>query len=148
MAGILARAALGFLAGAVAVITAHEAITYGLSQVVLTGRTGWDMQPVPPWGVPRVLNSMFWGGLWGVLFALAYDWLPGGTAWLKGLICGLVVAVAGSWTLVPLIKGHLFGQADQVLFGGLDLQRMLVTIVVVGGFGLALGVIHDLLKRR
>jgi hypothetical protein len=148
MSGLLGRVALGFLAAALAVITAHEAITYGLSQVGLTGRAGWDMQPVPPWGVPRLLNSMFWGGLWGALFALAYDWLPGGAAWLKGLICGLLVAVVGSWTLVPLIKGRVFGQADQMLFGGLDPQRMLVTIVVVGGFGLALGVIHDLLKRR
>jgi hypothetical protein len=50
MAGSVGRVALGFLAAAVAVITAHEAITYGLSQVGLAGRAGWDVQPVPPWG--------------------------------------------------------------------------------------------------
>jgi hypothetical protein len=82
--------------------------------------------------VPRLLEPHVLG-LWGALFALAYDWLPGGTAWLKGLIYGLMVAVVGSWTLVPLIKGRVFGQADQMLCGGLDPQGMLVTIVVVGG---------------
>jgi hypothetical protein len=148
MSAMLVPIALGFLAAAISVITVHEGTMYGLAQAGLTGRAGWDLQPIPPWGVPRVVNSMFWGGLWGALFALAYDRLPGGKAWLKGLIYGLFVAVAGSWILVPLIKGRIFGQPGQALLGGLNPTRMLTTIIIVGGFGLALGVIYGLLRPR
>jgi hypothetical protein len=148
MSGTLTRLTLGFLAAAVSVLVAHEAIIFGLTQAGLTRGTPWGMQPIPPWGVPRLVNTMFWGGLWGVLFALGYDRWPGGKAWLKGLIFGLFIVVVGSWTLVPLIKGQVFGQADQVLFGGLDPWRMLSTVLVVGGFGLALGVIYGLARPR
>jgi hypothetical protein len=30
-------------------------------------------------------------GLWGVVFALLYDWILGGMAWLNGLIFGLFI---------------------------------------------------------
>jgi hypothetical protein len=148
MEGTLGRLALGFFAAAIAVIVAHEGIVYALAQAGLVGRPGWDMQPIPPWGVPRLVNNMFWGGLWGALFALAYDWFPGGRAWLKGLIYGLFIVVAGSWILVPLIKGQVFGQSGQLLFGGLAIRQMLASTLIVGGFGLALGMIYDLIRSR
>jgi hypothetical protein len=148
MGGTLRCIALGFGAAAVAVIAAHEGITYALEAAGVTDRVGWDMEPIPPWGVPRLVNSMFWGGLWGVPFALAYDRMPGSSAGLKGLIYGLFIVVAGSWTLVPLVKGSVFGQPDQLLFNGLDPWRLLSTIMIVGGFGLALGVIYGLARPR
>jgi hypothetical protein len=74
--------------------------------------------------------------------------LPGRKAWLKGLIWGVVVAVVGSWSLAPLTNGGVLGQPDQALFGGLDPRRMLSTIIIVGGFGLALGAIYGLLRPK
>lgn len=148
MRGILIRIVLGFLAAAVAVIVVHEAIIYGLSHAGLFRGTAWGMRPIPPWGVPRLVNSVFWGGLWGVLFALVYERLPGGMGWLKGLIYGLLIVVVGNWTLLPLVKGRILGQPDQVLFGGLDPWRMLSTILIVGGFGLTLGVIYGLVRSK
>lgn len=91
---------------------------------------------------------MFWGGLWGALFALVYDRLPGSAAWLKGLIYGLLIAVVSNWVLLPLIKGQVFGQPNQVLFAGWNPQRMPVTAVIVGGYGLALGVIYGIIGRK
>jgi hypothetical protein len=148
MKGTLARIALGFLAAAISVVAVHEGMIYALAQAGLAGRTAWDMQPVPPLAVPRLVSNVFWGGLWGALFALAYDRLPGSKGWRKGLIYGLFIVVAGSWMLVPLIKGRLLGQPDQPLFGGLVPARMLASILIVGGFGLALGAIYDLLRPR
>jgi hypothetical protein len=139
---------LGFLAAAVSVIAVHEGLVYALAEAGLTARAAaWGMQPIPPWGVPRLFNNVFWGGLWGALFALLYDRLPGHRGWLKGLIYGLFIVVAGSWILVPLIKGRLFGQPGQ-LFGGLNPSRMLASVIIVGGFGLALGAIYGLLRPR
>ena len=109
------------------------------------------MQPIAPWGVPRLINNIFWGGLWGALFGLIYDRLPGGMAWLKGLIYGLLIVVVSNWILLPLIRAQIFGQPNQVLFGGLNPQRMLASVVIVGGFGLGLGIIYGLIdasRRR
>jgi hypothetical protein len=139
---------LGFLAAAISVIAVHEGLVYALAEVGLTAHAAWGMQPIPPWGVPRLFNNVFWGGLWGALFALVYDRLPGHKGWIKGLIYGLFIVVAGSWTLAPLIKGRLFGQSGQLLFGGLNPWRMLASVIIVGGFGLALGAIYDLLRRQ
>lgn len=148
MQGTSGRIVLGFIAAAIAVVTVHEGIIYVLTQSGLIRGTPWGMQPIAPWGVPRLVNNIFWGGLWGVLFALIYEQLPGGMAWLKGLVYGLLIVVFSNWLLLPLIKGQLFGQPNQVLFSGWDPRRMLAVVLIVGGFGLALGVIYSLMRPR
>jgi len=148
MQGTIGRIVLGFVAAAISVAIVHEAIIYGLTQAGWIRGSAWGMQPIPPWGVPRLVNNIFWGGLWGVLFALVYDWVPGSMAWLKGLIFGLFIVVVSNWLLLPLIKGQVFGQANQVLFGGWDPWRMLAVAIIVGGFGLGLGIIYGLIGPK
>jgi hypothetical protein len=138
---------LGLIAAVLAVAVVHEGIIYGLTQAGWIRGTAWGMQPIPPWGVPRLVNNIFWGGLWGALFGLLYDWLPGRVAWLKGLFYGLSIVVVSSWILLPLIKGQVFGQPNQMLFGGWNPQRMLASAIIVGGYGLALGVIYGFIKK-
>jgi hypothetical protein len=77
---------------------------------------------------------------------LLYERIPGGMAWLKGLIYGLIIVVISNWILLPLIKGRYFGVGDQALFNGFDLQRMLIVTAIVGGFGLGLGIIYGLMR--
>ena len=150
MSGTLGRAALGFIAAALSVLIVHEAIIYVLNMQGLVPRKAWTMTPpVPPFGVPYLVNLVFWGGLWGILFAYIQQLLPGGMMWLKGLIYGLLFAlVAGSWTLVPLVKGQIFGLPNQVLFGGFNPQRMLIGALIVGGWGLGLGIAYGLIARE
>jgi hypothetical protein len=147
MQGPIGRIVLGFIAAAISVIAVHETIIYILTQSGMIRGTAWGMQPIAPWGVPRLANNVFWGGLWGVLFGLLFDRIPGGMSWLKGLIYGLLMVVVSNWTLLPLIKGQIFGQPNQVLFGGGDPQRMLATVIIIGGFGIGLGVIYGLIAR-
>ena len=147
MQGTVGRIVLGFVAAAIAVATVHEGVIYLLTQSGFIRGTAWGMQPIPPWGVPRLINNIFWGGLWGSLFALIYEWLPGGWAWLKGLIYGLLIVVVSNWILLPLIKGQVFGQPNQVLFGGWDPRRMAAAAIIVGAYGLALGLIYGLMRR-
>ena len=148
MHGTTARLALGFVAAVIAVVSVHESIIYALTQAGWTRGTAWGMQPIAPWGLPRTLNNVFWGGLWGALFALVYDRLPGGAAWMKGLIYGLLIVVFSSWILLPFIKGIIFGQPNQLFFAGADPQRMLNSVMIVGGFGLALGIIYGLIRPK
>lgn len=145
---------MGFIAGALAVITAHQAIVYILANYVgllpATARA-WNMgSGVAPWGVPQLLNNMFWGGLWGALFSLIHDKLPGGVMWLKGLIYGLIVVVLSNWIFLPLIKGTVFGVTTppQVLFVGWDPKRMLAGALILGGFGIATAIFYSLLAGR
>lgn len=148
MQGILGRIVLGFIAAAISVLIVHEGIIYLLNAAGYIPGRGWSMTPaIPPWGVPRLVNNVFWGGLWGVLFALVYEWVPGGWSWLKGLIYGLFIVVVSNWVLLPLIKGQIFGLPNQVLFGGWNPQRMLIAVCIVGGFGLGLGLIYALIAR-
>jgi hypothetical protein len=148
MQGIVGRVVLGFIAAAISVLIVHEGIIQLLHMAGYIPRKGWTMTPaVAPFGVPYLVNLVFWGGLWGVLFALVYNWIPGGMAWLKGLIFGLFIVVVSNWILLPLIKGNVFGVANQVLFGGYNPTRMLIVAAIVGGFGLGLGIIYGLIAR-
>lgn len=146
MQGTVERIVLGFIAGAISVIVAHEGAIYVLHAAGYIPTNGWSMTPaIPPWGVPRLVNNVFWGGLWGVLFGLLYERVPGGMAWLKGLIFGLCIVLVSNWILLPLIKGQFFGQPNQVLFGGWNPQRMLIVLAILGTFGLGLGIAYRLI---
>jgi hypothetical protein len=149
MQGTFGRMVLGFIAAALSVLIVHEGIIQLLHTAGYIPGRGWAMKPaIAPWGVPRLVNNVFWGGLWGVLFALLYQWIPGGMAWLKGLIFGLFIVVVSNWLLLPLIKGQMFGYPNQVLFGGWNPTRMWIVALIVGGFGLGLGIIYGLIARE
>jgi hypothetical protein len=149
MSGIVGRAVLGVLAAALSVLFAHESVVYVLNALGRVSRRAWTMTPaIPPFGVPYLLNLVFWGGLWGILFAFIHPLLPGRMMWLKGLICGAMVVVFGGWILVPLIKGQLLGLPNQELFSAFDPQRMLNSTLIVCGYGLGLGVIYGLIARE
>ena len=81
MQGTIGRIVLGFIAAAISVVVVHEGIIYLLNAGGYIPSRGWSMTPaIPPWGVPRLVNNVFWGGLWGVLFALVYE-LDSRAAW-------------------------------------------------------------------
>lgn len=138
MASTLAQLAIGFLAAALAVVTVHQAIVYLFARAGLSPATPWSMKPTGPLGVPAVVNAMFWGGLWGFAYVLLRDVLPSDTTWIRGLVFGLMIAVAGNFVLVPLIKGN-------PLFLGFDVKRILVVLTILGGFGIATAIFCEAL---
>ncbi len=149
MQGTLGRIIFGFIAAAIAVVTVHQGIIYGLGAAGLLPPTvrPWSLNPVAPFGVPTLANSIFWGGLWGSLYGLIHEKLPGGAALVKGLIFGLLVLVFSNWLLLPLIKGNIFGQPNQVLFAGFVPVRMAISALILSGFGMATALIYSLLRR-
>lgn len=150
MQGTLGRIVLGFVAAAISVLIVHQTIVYVLGMYGMTRGVPWNLQrlgygPFP--AVPLVANVVFWGGLWGIVFALVYNWLPGSISWLKGLIFGLLIVLISNWTLLPLIRQHLFNYPPQPLFSGFNPTAMLAVVLIVGGFGLGLGIIYGLIAR-
>jgi hypothetical protein len=90
-----------FIAGALAVVAFHQVMVFMLSTIGLIQSRVYSMRGVPPFGVPTLLNQMFWGGLWGLLFAAIADRLPPWSLLLRGLVFGVLGPVRASWFVVP-----------------------------------------------
>jgi len=149
------RIVLGFIAAAISVLVVHQTIVYLLGASGMIKTVPWNLGPLGygpfPW-VPVLVNGMFWGGLWGVLFALIYDWLPGGSSWLKGLVFGVLIVILSNWTFRPLIYRYVFNYppADSQLFAGFDGSNPMVLmpgLLILSGFGLGLGIFYRLIAR-
>ena len=64
------RALLGFVAAVLAVLTFHQGMWALLYAFGLMPRAPYPMSPVPPLGIPQIASLCFWGGLYGLVFAL------------------------------------------------------------------------------
>ena len=134
------RALLGFAAATLSVLTFHQGIWALLYAAGLMPRGPFPMQPVPPFGVPQIVSLAFWGGLYGAVFGLALPRLPQAPLWLLGLGLGLVAVLVG-WFVVAPLRG-------QPVAGGFVPVRMLVSVLINGGWGVGVGLILSLLGGR
>lgn len=132
--------ALGFVAGAIAVVVVHQVMIIVLTQLGIIQGMPYSMRPVPPFGVPTILNHMFWGGLWGMVFAAILDRLP--DHWplvLVGLAFGILGPVLVGWFVVAPIKGL-------PVAAGWNPARMLNSILINGPF--AIGAVYIFVYLR
>ena len=135
------RALLGFLAGALAVLTFHQATILALTTLNLIQGSVYAMRPLPPFGVPTIASQAFWGGLWGIAWALVADRLPRRwSPWLAGLVLGAVFPTLVAWFVAAPLKG-------QAVAAGWNPARMWVGPVVGAAFGLGTAVFYGLLRR-
>jgi hypothetical protein len=128
MAGFIARflSVLIFSSGMIAILYAAGA------PVPLAP---WNMAPVPPFGVPQSISAAFWGGLWGVVYALFEPRLTARLGWWSGgLAFGGVLPLVVLWFVVMPLKGLPIG-------GGFALSRVPVDIVLHAVFGLGTAMI-------
>lgn len=133
---------IGFVAGALATATFHQVAVLILANAGLIQATPYSLRPVPPFAVPTILNAMFWGGLWGVLFALLEDrWPRGWSRLASGFVFGLAGPLLVTWFVVSPLRG-------QPVAAGFDPSRMLAGVLILGAFGIGLGLIYDVLSRR
>jgi hypothetical protein len=98
------------------------------------------MRGVPPFGVPTILNQMFWGGLWGLLFAAVGDTLPRWPLLLLGFSFGVLGPVLASWFVVAPLKGT-------PIAAGWVPQRMLASLLINGFWGIGVALIYAGLRR-
>lgn len=140
MAGALGRAVLGFIAGALAVMTFHQGMVGVLHAARIVSFAPFPTDSVPPLGIPRIVDLCFWGGVWGVPFGLLLPWLPG-PDWLRGIGLGVLAALT-AWFVVAPLKGAPI--AD-----GWAVDRLVLSLVINGFWGLGVGLIlPGLLSRR
>lgn len=133
---------VGFISAAIAVVIFHQGMFLILNVLGMLPARPWNLAPVGPLGVPALVNQMFWGGLWGMLFSQVWPYLPGKEFWLKGVVFGLLgPMLLGNWILIPLIKGGPY-------FAGLVPMRMLIGALIQISFGFGLGLIYEQLRKR
>ena len=147
MTDTLRNMIIGFIAAALAVLIFHQGMLYLLGQLGWTRGTPWSLSPVGPWEVPKLINAMFWGGLYGVLFGLIADRMPGGSYWMKGFIFGLVfTTILGSWLIVSLIKGR---PVFRGFFESYDITRLRNGFLLNSiAFGIGLGLLYQMMGGR
>lgn len=97
----------------------------------------WSMEPVPPFGVPRSFSAAFWGGLWGIVYALLEPRLTGWVGWLAGGLVFSILPVLVLWFVVLPLKGLPLG-------GGFAPAGMLIGVAVHAAFGLGTAVFFRL----
>ena len=134
--------AIGFVAGALSVLTFHQA---GVALVQLLSGTPLSLYPMRsfgPFGVPLILNLAFWGGVWGIVIWWAIGRFGGRwPAWAIGLVLGVIGATAVGWFIAAAIKG-------QDISGGFALARIWRGPLINGVFGLGAALIAPQLARR
>lgn len=132
------RGCVGFIAAALSVVIFHQGVIELLHLAGIAG-PAWSLRPVPPWGVPRLADLCFWGGLYGILYGLAAPAirLP---LWFSGLLLGCLAA-AVFWFVVAPIKGMPFAADWQAA----DWGRALL---INGVWGIGVGLIFPLLLPR
>jgi hypothetical protein len=113
-----------------------------LAQFGIMRGTPWSMRPYGPFGVPSVVNQMFWGGVWGVVFAAIYDrYLSKWNIVLVGVLFGLFGPTLFGWVVMALIRGT-------PMFAGFVPVRMMVSVLLNAvAFGIGLALIYVLLRR-
>lgn len=136
------RLAFGFVAGFVAVFVFHQVALALLWGAGVAPAAPYSMAPTAPLGVPAVLSAAFWGGVWGVIYALVDGRFPRGRAyWGTAFLFGAIFPTLVALLIVVPLKGGPIG-------AGWQPQAWLVPVLVNGAWGLGTGIVLHLLSRR
>jgi hypothetical protein len=137
------RIALGFIAGFLAVPLGHQIMLTLLHGIGFTGYAPWDVTPVPPLGVPTLLSQSFWGGVWGIGFALIEPRLPRSpmTYWISVTVFGGVALTAVFIVAVLPFKGAP-PNADPPAIG------LTMAFLVNGAWGVVTALLLRLFSKR
>jgi hypothetical protein len=135
----LNRASLGFLAAVISVLLFHQGM-WELLHLMGLMPPPYPTDGVLPFGVPRIVNLCFWGGVWGAVFGVVLPRLPGShPMWVRGLGLGIAAALVGLF-IVPAIKGL-------PIAGGWSSLAFMRSFLINGFWGIGVGVIFPLLMR-
>jgi hypothetical protein len=136
---IVARIALGFIAGAFGVLVFHQGFIEILHLAGLLPNEPYSFKPTAPWQIPQVLSLAFWGGLWGIALVFCLEALRSAERlWAAFLFGGVFPPLVGMLIVAPL-KGTSVDWTDW--------HRLAVGFLINGVWGLGTGLVY-LMERR
>lgn len=140
MGSTLKSIVLGFIAGAIAMLTVHELVSQWLYDTQITTRVPWSMEPSTLTGYPQIVSDAVLGGLWGALFALILGAVPRGSMTVRGALLGLLgPAILGALVVVPAIR-------NEPLFMGQDINLIWPVLLTGAAFGAAAAWLYGFLS--
>jgi hypothetical protein len=107
MASSRFRLVLAFVAGALAVPIFHQILLWILHAAGIVPIAPFNVAPTKPLGVPNIISISFWGGVWGVVFALTLPrWFSGSAYWVAALVAGgIALTLVSMFVVWPLKIG-------------------------------------------
>lgn len=124
---------LGFIAGFFATLIFHQLALALMWSMDFAPYKPFAMAPTHPFGIPSVISFAFWGGIWGILFALIEGRFPrGGAYWVTAFLFGGILASLVAFVIVLPLKGQPMG-------GGWHLQTMVRAFILNGLWGIGTG---------
>ena len=132
----------GFLAGVLSTLIFHQMTVGFLHLLGVLPNAPYSLRAISPLAVPSVLNLAFWGGLWGVVWALLSDRKPRRwPTWLAGFLFGAIAPTLVGWFVVAPLKGLPLAQ-------DFNPARMWIAPLINGVWGLGTALVLVLLRRR
>jgi hypothetical protein len=140
-AGVLNPVLIGFTAGFLSTVVFHQAALWVLWRIGWAAFPPYVMADVPPFGIPAVISLAFWGGLWGIVFALTHHRFPRTVYWLSAFLFGAVLPSLVAFFIVAPLKGR-------PVAGGWQIPLLTTAVFINGMWGLGTGVFFNLLRSR
>ena len=134
-----------FIAGALAVPIFHQVLFLVLHLLGVIPGAPFSWEPTKPFGVPEVVSASFWGGVWGIVFALTLPrFFHGLGYWLASAIFGgLALTLVYMFVVVPLKTGTLPSN-----MGGLFIIGFILNAAWGIGWALLLVLFDRILGRK
>ncbi len=136
------RLLYGFLAGFLATLIFHQ-LTLSLLWAVNVAPFGpFPMAATKPFGVPAVFSLAFWGGIWGILFAVIDRHFPARFGyWVTAFLFGAFFPSLVALLVVLPLKGKPLG-------GGWPAPLLITAFLINGAWGVGTGLFLKFLSRR
>jgi hypothetical protein len=124
---------IGFVAGYFATLTFHQLMVAFLYAVGVAPFAPFSMTATQPFGAPSVISLAFWGGVWGILFALVDRAFPRKVGyWVTAFLFGGVLASLVALLVVLPLKGRPMG-------GGWHFPLLVTALIANGSWGVGTG---------
>jgi hypothetical protein len=126
----LRQVVAGFVAGFVAVLLFHQGMATILNAVHFGTIREFPIGPTHPPGVPKIWSLAFWGGIWGIVFALIFfRFREGAGYWIGALVFGAIAPSLVAWLVVAPLHGQPAGH-------GWHAVGVITGLLVNGAWGL------------
>ena len=136
------RLFFGFVAGFLATLIFHQLTLSVLWAVKVAPFAPFSMAATKPFGMPAVFSLSFWGGIWGISFALLDRRFPLRFGyWLTAFLFGAIFPSLVALLVVLPLKGKPLG-------GGWHPPLLITAFLINGAWGVGTGMILKILLHR